>query len=187
VVDDETNPGYWTYDYTWSASGKDLSHIDVEVSTGFVFTGGFFSYEGITKTSDGPFSSSDLISWQTSKLIQGLEGPQTLNEIFGTIYGIKWELGEEATTFQLTIVSLRTPMWGDVYAKDGDGGNVYAKNKEFGNDTTDPIGNGNNGGGALVPDTTVIPIPGAAWLLGSGLIGLVFVRRRKLCSRHNFS
>ena len=33
--------------------------------------------------------------------------------------------------------------------------------------------------GIIVPDTTAVPVPAAAWLFGSALAGLVAVRRNK--------
>ena len=71
----------------------------------------------------------------------------------------------------------RMPMWGDIYAKDGLGGSVNARNLIFETDTTDPIDDGTNGGWVLVPDT-VVPIPSAIWLLGPAFIGLVSFRRK---------
>jgi len=76
-------------------------------------------------------------------------------------------------------------MWGDFYAKSGGGPGeeVYVYNTGFGSDTNAPISNGNaladGKAWLLVSDTeTVVPIPGALWLLCSGLLGLVAVRRR---------
>ena len=40
-------------------------------------------------------------------------------------------------------------------------------------------GNGNPGGGNEEPPTAQTPIPGAAWLLASGLLGVTAVARRK--------
>lgn len=158
TVDDQTNPGYWTYDYHWTTTTNDLSHIDIEVSENFDV-------------------NTDLISWNSSDPLASMSGPQTFVEKYGSIYGIKWELDMDTSDFNLSLISTRMPMWGDIYAKDGDGGDVYAKNLKFGIDTADPIGSGNNGGWALVPDTAV-PIPGAVWLLGSGLIGIVGIRKK---------
>jgi hypothetical protein len=98
----------------------------------------------------------------------------------GDIFGIKWGTDNGPTTLAITIITDRAPMWGDFYAKDGEysGQKQYAYNSMFGSDTNAPIGNGNNGGWVLVPDTTVVPIPSAVWLLSSGLIGLVGLRRK---------
>ena len=39
-----------------------------------------------------------------------------------------------------------------------------------------------NGGSVLMVDTQVVPVPAAAWLFGSGLLGLVALARRKRTS-----
>lgn len=170
VDNEQSTKGYWTYDYTWFSTTKDISHLDIEVSQG--------SFDQI------------IDSWNAVHAIEGKPfGPITHTE-FGDkeIYGIKWDLGEDSKTFNLTLVSPRNPMWGDIYAKDGGGKKtpVYAVNNGFGSDPTDPISNGNlynsvtkTGGWALVPDTTAVPIPGAVWLLGSGLLGLLGFRKKR--------
>jgi len=161
-VDDSTNPGYWTYSYNWIANAKEIKQLDIEVSD--------------------VFTISDLISWQASNAVEGPEGPDSFDEVDGSsLFGLGWELAEDTKTFSLKLVSTRLPMWGDIFANDGTSGRnaIYAKNSMFGDDTNDEIGDGNNGGWALVPDTTKVPIPGAAWLLGSALLSLVLIRKNK--------
>ncbi len=94
------------------------------------------------------------------------------------IYGIKIEL--TGTAVSIAFDSLRAPMWGDFYAKDGKSGNhfVYAYNTGFG---TDPgLGTTNFTPWIAVPDTKVrVPEPTTYLLLLTALgFGLALSRRK---------
>ena len=89
------------------------------------------------------------------------------------VYGIKLDFG--ATTYSFT--STQAPMWGDFYSKDGEAGGLgqnYAYNSGFGQPPRDPYG-----GWIRVPDTTSVPEPGTALLLGTGLVMMAGLGRRK--------
>jgi hypothetical protein len=93
-----------------------------------------------------------------------------------TFFGYKFEPLDddfEGTTFMVEFDSTRLPVEGHFYVIDGGGTGadaVYAHNYGSG-DLLIPV-----------PDTTVVPIPGSAFLLGGGLLGLAmlgFRRKRK--------
>ena len=166
TVDDDSNPGYWTYSYTFAVPSKAISHVIIEVSDNF-------TSNNIHKIFDSP------------------EGPKTNTQqqgnpnMPGDMYGIKWNTTGDPLSYSFWIVTDRAPMWGDFYAKDGSIPHtedfVYAYNSSFGQASTSPIGNGNAGGWALVPDTGtgVIPEPGTFLLLGTGLLGIAALRYRR--------
>ncbi|HOD35359.1 MAG TPA: hypothetical protein PLR20_04580 [Syntrophales bacterium] len=174
TVDNETTQGYWTYEYIFDVmaneSVKNISHVITQVSTTFELNN-----LNTTLTTAG----YDLDTYNGES--QGNSNPG----IPGDIFGMKWEGLGDSAYWGWTIVTDRAPMWGDFYAVDGKtpGAEVFAYNTGFGIPNLSLPADGNaidNEGRAwvLVPDTTVIPIPGAVWLLGSGLLGLVAVRRR---------
>ena len=67
-----------------------------------------------------------------------------------------------------------------------DWGNGYVGDLGFSQNATDPTSfildfdDGVKTGSSLVVDIMVVPLPAAAWLFGSALLGLVAVKRRKL-------
>jgi hypothetical protein len=168
TVDDSSHPGYWTYSYTFSVDVKNISHVILEVSP-------TFGLSDINTAYTTPGYLLDTYSADT----QGNSNPG----MPGPLYGLKWG-GNDSTLLTWSIVTTRSPMWGDFYAVDGKNTDpaVYAISTGFGTDTGAPIADGNaladGKAWVLVPDTAV-PIPAAAWLLGSGLVCLVSLKRRK--------
>ena len=165
----------WEYVYTFEAYSPDgggISHMIIEVSSTFMeanFFDGTTPYELETHKAGGgnPNMPYDM-------------------------YGIKWNMDdipdENTGTYDgtnigwvtVTVVTDRSPMWGDFYAK---GGFPYAyntaftsggpsENFDFVNYKDDQI---------LVPDseTGVIPEPGTFLLLGTGLLGIAAIRYRR--------
>lgn len=163
-VDDTTNPGYWSYNYTLTGfAGPSISHGIFEVSSNFTSD----------NIKEGTSGDRELGTFGPS---QGGSNPG----IPGSIFGIKFNTGDEGT-INITIVSDREPMWGDFYGKGGDAS--YAYNSGFGFDTFAPIGSGNalsdGKAWALVPDTNPVPEPSTMLLLGLGVMGIAAAGRRK--------
>lgn len=158
----------WEYAYTFTGTKPDISHAILEVSSSF-------SGDPIDQGGNlGPGSSSCAGCSPTT--YNAHDQGQSNYGIPGDIYGLKFE-----NQSSWTIVTDKSPMWGDFYAKGAQTG--YAYNSGFGMNTSAAIGNGNAGQGdhawVLVPDTNtqVTPIPAGIWLLGAGCIGLFGVKR----------
>ena len=159
----------WSYTYLFSGGAPDISHGIIEVSENF--SGLMINEGGNIDPGTSPFESGDPKIYNDSA--QGNSNPN----IPGDLFGIKFE--DQASW---TIITDRAPMWGDFYANGARTG--YAYNSGFGMNTTASVGNGNaktnSQAWALVPDTQVVPIPGAAWLLGIAVLGLFKMKNNKL-------
>jgi hypothetical protein len=113
--------GLYTYEYSWATptGSKELSHIIIELTTGTDIIDLIYNTPSIEGHSTGTFTADD----------QGASNPG----IPSSIYGIKFDLAEDSTTFGFTFTSNQAPVWGNFYAKDGqmsgnDGEDVYAYN-----------------------------------------------------------
>jgi hypothetical protein len=160
IVEDN---GIWTYIYTVNIARKDVSHFILEVTED---EASFNILEGTDMDIEGPRT------WSPND--PGNANPSLPNDI----YGIKFDFGGSPATY--TLVTDRAPVYGLFYAKDGkdSGDDVvawsnalnlsdYKTNLDL--TATDFI---------VRPDSMVVPIPGAVWILGSLLLGFLGFRRK---------
>ncbi len=187
IVDDTTNPGFWTYAYTFTVDQKSPSHHLIEVSLDFTES----NIEGTD--GDAPFQEGP-------KWFHPSGGTGAQPNMPGDLFGLKFDSSQDGLTDTWIIVSDKAPMWGDFYSKNGKSDGIFAEawNTGFGIDVIDSPTDGNNptfitpvesdsfwAAWALVPDTDNggnghVPEPGTLVLLGSGLIGLAIYSRRRL-------
>jgi hypothetical protein len=156
----------WHYLYQFNVgTGKGaLSHLILETCPNFTI-------QDILNASPS-VSAGDIGAWTPAN------GNPNMPD---STYGIKYDGSTTSLTFQFD--SVRNPVWGDFYAKDGANGQAW--NAGFTASDTDPLAapaNGSINNSILRPDTTTastIPAPGAILLcgLGSGLVG--WLRRRR--------
>ena len=135
TVDNNNNGDFWTYDYTWHAANKDISHIIIEVSDNFQIDDDIINWSAEEDTANDSPEVQDI-----NNIDNQFDLTPQFNE---SIYGIKWDLHEDENTndLKLTFNSTRSPMWGDFFAKDGKGddyeNSTYAFNAGFGSDPGD--------------------------------------------------
>lgn len=157
----ENANGSWHYLYTFDVEEKALSMIIFQVSDTFRMP----DFVTGSLTGPGDFSLGTWFGWE------GMPG---------SIRGLKFESFSDGTEWTVAFDTMRAPMWGNFYAKDGkevtDAGKirVYAYNSDFGTLTDDQRYDNTFAGDFIaVPDTRV-PIPAAVLLglLGLGAAGL---------------
>jgi hypothetical protein len=177
-VSQDITSDLWTYEYTLSATSKDVSHFIIEVSDGAaqddfsqVFASGIpLSFGDEDSILEGP------AFWG---LNQGNSNPGYPSS--SEIYGIKFNVGGLSSTYQLT--TNRSPVWGNFYTnggKDKDSGlfvhaynSALAINSYDSDEKIDFIVRPNG--------TPIVPEPGSAilFLTGSAALGFSFVIKQK--------
>lgn len=149
----------YKYEYTITAlgTGGGLSHWIMQVSQGFKFVG----------DPSGDFGAALGPQYWDSG--EGNSNPGMPTSIFGIKFD---ETSPVNGVTKITFESFNAPVWGDFYAK---GGQTYAYNDFFG---VSACGASDFTGWIVVPDSVKTPLPGSLLLLGSGLLGLVGLRRK---------
>jgi serine/threonine protein kinase len=154
--------GEWTYVYSITATVKAISHFVLEVSD----DGKPFNTFVGTDAFEGPET------WSQTK-----SNPSMPNDI----YGVKFDFGGNQVNY--TIVTDRAPVYGVFYAKDGkdddskDSVEAWSNALNFAEyKTTDTLTSTD----FVVRPNGIVPIPTTLLLLGSGLIGVIGLRRRKV-------
>jgi len=144
----------YSYEYTWSGAGRNLSHLILGLSNNCTATSGCLWD-----------ISSTNISYNTW-------GPGPSNPGFPTgadFWGIKFD-NTTGTSYDFSFKSNRVPVWQNFYAKDGNDLPLYAFNSGLGVTGTSYY--------VAAPDS-VIPEPGFYGLLSLGLAGLYLAARRR--------
>lgn len=165
---------YWSYSYEFANQNggpidPDIGHWLLEVSPTITEENVKLAIYDINFVMEGPRTWDADPEFPNSEKPGANKGNPNLPVDF---YGIKLDSSQSVYSFNST----QDPIWGDFYAKNGGNPVATAWSSGIGTDPPNNVTDFTNW--IPVPDTTVIPIPGSVWLLTSGLVGLVLVRKK---------
>lgn len=172
----------WEYSYTLEVPSKGVSHFILELSSSF-------DWENIESPS--LWVNGQEAYWPDVEAEIKTYGPGDPSNpsIPDNVYGIKVDLEDDngdPLTVTFTFQTLRDPVWGDFYAKDGidpgAGVSVTLWNAGFTDPDTDPLdfpADGALDGHLLVPNMTEIPEPMTLAVLAFGSLAGLLRRRSR--------
>lgn len=150
----------WNYEYNIAVEDKDISHVIIEVTPNAAKSD-FYNFN------NGDYSGIEVGLFASNEN----SNPNMPTDI----YGIKFEgYYKDSTNWTISFDTMRTPVWGDFYAKDGrsDGEWITMWNDGFeSEDNSQKHIMRPNGKDVAVPE------PGSMILIGIGLAGVATWRK----------
>lgn len=174
----------WDYKYTFlqPGSSKDIKTFDLQVGSAFTMADVKQATVSVTSGSGvnvvAPASVSNTIT--EDLLYDSKPAGVTLT----LTNGLQWLFnGSAEYAFTLDLLTTRAPMWGDfmIHGESTNQWDSSIRNSDFNHIDALPalVANATyTGFGVLVPAAPV-PVPPSVFLLGGGLSGMFFIRRRK--------